>query len=638
MPNKERLVAYLKNVSQTRFVSARELAEVLGVTDRTIRNYVKAINTGPSPLIEANRDGYRLLLQNEQTQVIDSVEESIDSRRFYILRRMFKNTERGIDALDIADTLYVSDASIRADLAALRKLAGKYDLVIRQQQGRFILEGKSRNKRRLMVQLMRSTNHGDTGFEVDIQKFLDEIPLEEVIKIVTRTFEKFQLKPNSYFLQNFILHLAIAIGRAKEEFAKWQTNQEHVETGNVVQEINHCLAERFGIELLQEDSQELQLLCDGEFRHTDVELLEFVEPQVLKSLKRALAEIKEVYLLDFNDQAFKKRLLLHVQNLYIRSKQQKFSRNLSLLEIKVKYPVLFDMAIYLCSILSNDLKVTISDDEIAFLALHIGSFVDNQRKAETKIRAVIATPRYNSNEERIKSRIKKELGEEVIIEAVVQDLLDLDLSIQPNLIIFTQMVSEKKWDFFSQAKTVTIKEFITTKDLNLIRRKVEEIKQEKYKTFLEALLPQLIEEAFYQEVTERVNKADIFEMIAEGFLKKQFVPENFEEKLIERERLSATSFPSGVAVPHAIKYVSYRTGIFIIHSRECIEWEGVDVHLVIALSVDQDDSEDFNKIFPRMIELLAEEVNVAYLNKSENRKDFIKRLIHLMTSNGYYTE
>lgn len=127
-------------------------------------------------------------------------------------------------------------------------------------------------------------------------------------------------------------------------------------------------------------------------------------------------------------------------------------------------------------------------------------------------------------------------------------------------------------------------------------------------------------------------------MIAEGFLKKQFVPENFEEKLIERERLSATSFPSGVAVPHAIKYVSYRTGIFVIHSRECIEWEGVDVNLVIALSVDQDDSEDFNKIFPRMIELLAEEVNVAYLNKSENRKDFIKRLIHLMTSNGYYTE
>lgn len=635
MPNKEQLVAYLKKFSNARFVSARELAEVLGVTDRTIRNYVKTINAGSNPLIEASREGYRFLLRNEKTQTTNLANQSIDGRRFYILRRMFKNADRGIDVLDMADTLYVSDASIRADLAVLRNLAGKYDLVIRQHQGRFVLEGKDRNKRRLMVQLVRSTSQSEDGFEVDIQKFLDEIPLEKVASIAAKAFEKFQFKPNSYFLQNFILHLAIAIDRAKGEASHSQIKNM---TEEVIQEISQQLSEQFGIELLQEDRQELQFLCDGEFHHTDMDLLEFVEPQVVTSLERALAEIKEVYLLDFNDDAFKKRLLLHVQNLYVRSKQQKFSRNLSLLEIKVKYPVLFDMAIYLSSILANDLEMTISDDEIAFLALHIGSFVDSQKKAEAKIKTVIVTPHYNSNEERIKNRIKKELEEELTVVAVVQDILDLELSIQPELIIFTQMTSEKKRDFLSQAKSVTVKEFITTKDLNLIRKKVEEIKQEKYKTFLETFLPQLIREDFYLELTEVIDKAEIFEIITSGFLAKQFVPANFGEKLAEREQLSSTSFPSGVAVPHAIKYVSYQTGLFIIHSREKIEWDGTSVNLVIALSVDQDDSEPFNKIFPRMIELLAEEINVTYLSKSKNRADFITRLIHLMTSEGYYLE
>ncbi|WP_167628477.1 BglG family transcription antiterminator [Listeria valentina] len=635
MPNKERLVAYLKKISGARFVSARELAEVLGVTDRTIRNYVKTVNAGSAPLIETSREGYRLFVQNKDVQTTDLVEQSIDGRRFYILRRLFKNADRGIDVLDMADTLYVSDASIRADLAALRNLAGKYDLIIRQRQGRFILEGKDRNKRRLMVQLVRSTGQGDNGFEVDIQKFLDEISLEQVTSITAKAFEKFQLKPNSYFLQNFILHLAIAIDRAKGATLRSQITDI---TEDAIQEISQRLFEQFGIELLQEDSQELRLLCEGEFHHTDMELLEFVEPQVITSLERALAEIKEVYLLDFNDDAFKKRLLLHVQNLYVRSKQQKFSRNLSLLEIKVKYPVLFDMAIYLSSILANDLEITISDDEMAFLALHIGSFVDSQKKAEAKIKTVIVTPRYNSNEERIKNRIKKELEEELTVVAVVQDILDLELSIQPELIIFTQMTKEKKRDFLSQAKSVTVKEFLTTKDLNLIRKTVEEIKQEKYKTFLENFLPQLIREDFYLELTEVIDKAEIFEIITSGFLAKQFVPANFLEKLTERERLSSTSFPSGVAVPHSIKYVSYQTGLFIIHSREKIEWDGTSVNLVIALSVDQDDSESFNKIFPRMIELLAEEINVTYLNKSKNRADFITRLIHLMTSEGYYLE
>lgn len=635
MPNKEQLVAYLKKFSNARFVSARELAEVLGVTDRTIRNYVKTVNAGSIPLIETSREGYRLFVQNKDARTTDLAEQSIDGRRFYILRRLFKNADRGIDVLDMADTLYVSDASIRADIAALRNLAGKYDLIIRQHQGRFILEGKDRNKRRLMVQLVRSTSQGENGFEVDIQKFLDEISLEQVTSIAVKAFEKFQLKPNSYFLQNFILHLAIAIDRAKGATLRSQITNI---TEDAIQEISQRLFEQFGIELLQEDSQELRLLCEGEFHYTDMDLLEFVEPQVITSLERALTEIKEVYLLDFNDDTFKKRLLLHVQNLYVRSKQHKFSRNLSLLEIKVKYPVLFDMAIYLSSILASDLEMTISDDEMAFLALHIGSFVASQKKAETKIKTVIVTPRYNSNEERVKNQIKKELEEELKIVAVVQDILDVELSIQPELIIFTQMASEKKRDFLSQAKSVTVKEFITTKDLNLIRKKVEEIKQEKYRTFLETFLPRLIREDFYLELMGAVDKEEIFKIITSGFLAQQFVPANFGEKLAERERLSATSFPSGVAVPHAVKYVSYQTGLFIIHLHEQIEWDGAWVKLVIALSVDQDDSEHFNKIFPRMIELLAEEINVAYLNKSKNRADFITRLIHLMTSEGYYLE
>ncbi|WP_219621345.1 hypothetical protein, partial [Enterococcus faecium] len=60
------------------------------------------------------------------------------------------------------------------------------------------------------------------------------------------------------------------------------------------------------------------------------------------------------------------------------------------------------------------------------------------------------------------------------------------------------------------------------------------------------------------------------------------------------------------------------------------------VKKTVAIPVDKNDSEEFNKIFPRMVELLAEEINVRYLHKSLNRQEFITRMIDLMVSEDYY--
>ena len=158
MHNKERLIEYLKKFSDDRFVPAKELAEVLDVTDRTIRNYIKSINTKKPDLIITSRDGYKYVAKNNYGKNLELTDQSIDSRRFYILRRLFKSSVRGIDVFDLADALYISDASVRSDIVALSRLSEKYDLVIRQKEGRYILEGNDKNKRRLMIHLIRSTN------------------------------------------------------------------------------------------------------------------------------------------------------------------------------------------------------------------------------------------------------------------------------------------------------------------------------------------------------------------------------------------------------------------------------------------------------------------------------------------------
>ncbi|MGK0550606.1 BglG family transcription antiterminator [Enterococcus faecalis] len=641
MNKKQRFLDYLKKFSATRFVPARELAETLEVTDRTIRNYVKELNQKEPGLITANRNGYKYTPQKMQASQLKLSDQSIDSRRFYILRRMFKSAQRGVDVFDLADALYVSDASIRADLAALSKLAEKYDLVVKQRNGRYLLLGEDRNKRRLMIQLIRSVNPDGAGFEADIQKFLETISLKKLIKVIKAAFETYGLKPNSYFLKNFVLHLAIAMDRARgmeSETVDVGPLSEDPHVSEVICYLKEQIAQQFAIDLLMEDVQELNILCEGEFRHETFDLSTFVEPKVLASLNKALAEISSIYLIDFSEGQFKNRLLLHVQSLYQRSKKQKFSRNLSLLEIRVKYPVLFDIAIYLSSVLANDLSITISDDEIAFLALHIGAFVDSQKKAEQKIRTVIVTPSYHSSEQRIQASIEKEFGDELTLVAVVEDLLEVDIALAPELILSTHKFLAKESLAAVKVPQIFIKEFLTPQDFHHIRAGIIAIKQKKYRQFLEEYLPVLIREEFYLELTEPTNKEAVFDLISAGFQAQGYVPFDFKQQLAARETMSATSFPSGIAIPHTIKYAAYRTGLFVIHSQLPIDWSGIDVHFIIALAVDKDDSEDFNRIFTRMVELLAETVNISYLKQSTNRLDFISRMIELMLADGYYDE
>ncbi|HGF7658179.1 TPA: PTS sugar transporter subunit IIA, partial [Enterococcus faecium] len=177
---------------------------------------------------------------------------------------------------------------------------------------------------------------------------------------------------------------------------------------------------------------------------------------------------------------------------------------------------------------------------------------------------------------------------------------------------------------------------LTPHDVNQIRRKIEQIKCLRYKKFLETYLPKAIPEEFYLEIKHKVSKEEVFRIIESVLVKKEYVPSNFRDMLKEREKISPTAFPSGIAVPHSIKYDAYKTGLYVINSKETVKWSNLNVNLIIALSVDKNDSEEFNKIFPRMVELLAEEINVRYLHKSLNRQEFITRMIDLMVSEDYY--
>lgn len=643
MKKTDMLLDYLEKHADENFISAKTLADSLGVTDRTIRHYVKSVNDRYPNLVESSRQGYRLRKNTAKTVNNPEYGNHIDNRRFYILRRLIKSSDRGLDLFDLADTLYVSDATIRSDMANLNRLVTKHGLQVIQQNNRYVLKGDEKSRRKLMMDLIDISKPTKVSLEEEVQRFLGDISLQTLMQLSRKSFEKYGIHPNTYFFKNFILHLAIAVDRAADheqlEQSSLSNDNRNSVSFKIVDDIANNLYKQYQIQFSQADKDELAILFNGQIKDDEIKMDGFASVNVTKALERAIQEIGEVYMLAFDNDNFKTRLLVHVQNLYNRLMQNKYTRNLSVLNIRIKYPIIFDIAVYLASVLSNDLNIEINDDEIAFIALHIGSYLNSQREENDKIRTVIVTPSYLSQQSDMEHFIQKQFGDDLIIVGIYEDVDNINALTSPELVITTQGLEHPDNHLATvNAEIVNIREFMTNHDTVLIRRAMERIKHRKYVHFLKEKIPELITEDFFINMDDESSKGQMMETIADRFQHGGYVDSNYLKKLNEREQVSSTAFPSGVAIPHTMKYEAKKTGLMILLPGHQVDWDGIDVKLIIGIAVNKDDSHMFNLVFPRIIELVAEPYNINYLVAANTRHVFIERLIALMTGDDYFPE
>jgi lichenan operon transcriptional antiterminator len=120
-PRQKKLLKYL--LDKSGWAKGKEIALVLGVSDRTVRNDVKELNSlvkDSNFILSSKRDGY--LLKDIQTAIEllredkngDMVDYP-DARVNYILKRLIFN-RHGVDIMDLAEELKVSESTVLNDI------------------------------------------------------------------------------------------------------------------------------------------------------------------------------------------------------------------------------------------------------------------------------------------------------------------------------------------------------------------------------------------------------------------------------------------------------------------------------------------------------------------------------------------
>lgn len=615
------LIDYL--AKKKHWVTSDELAEFCLCTTRTIRNRVARINQNNPTLIETSHLGYQL---NVDAKLKASGTEDRKSRIFL---ELLKHSSEGVDFYELAEKLFISESTLKNDIQQLKKEITNDAIQIVFEQEYIKLTGPERAKRRYLISLLYNESDLQEKLKVSIQQMIGYISLEKLQQTIQKVLFEHTIQINQYSLNNIVLHFAISIERIRQghSLKKCLTNT-HVQFNTeilIAKEITDKLVQQYDIYFSQAELEQLSLLFIGMQNEmltnkNNQELSAFVDQKVITVLEDILSEVEYTYLVELHDEEFFNKLAIHIQSLYYRSRYETFTRNSSLLDLKTAYPLTYDLAVYISSLIQDRLDIWFNDDEISFIALHIGAFLETQKHFRNQVTIQLIVHNYHDIGDKLSGQIEERFGES--IHVIVTDNWQIASSTYDLLLTTDRKIASE------QAGSVFIHPFLTTKDIKKVEKRIESIiSQREKKRMYQAIEQFVLPELYFNQIDPAgLTPEDIRKQINQKLIQTGFVDEHFSQRVEKRERMSPTSFPSGIAVPHAVELEAIKSGVAIMTLQDSLVWADQSIQLIAYIAIGKNEANAFNDFFEKFIEIVSEPINTKQLSMSEDYEEFILRL------------
>lgn len=604
--------------------SAKTIAEQFGVTTRTIRNHIAAINSKDDSVIESSQLGYRL---NVLSQLPESKNEdsSIITDIFYSL---YNSKKKRVSIASLINNLYISEASILEGISKFNKLFTDYKVKIKQELGSLYLSGSEYNKRRVFHKFVGNSlkNNSRLSF-INSSVLIPNVSVNEIQEIISSVVNKRDLIVNGYEMNDLLIHYAISINRIiSGNTIKSFSNNTTLETRTeykLTTEITEKIESKYNITFGEYEKKALTLALVGKTITKNIgtkqlsDLENYIPKNIIEACLVTISKVEHEYNLNLSNPSFIVRFIIHVKNMIDRSKVGTQQDTESLKYLINRYPLLNEMALFVIANLNKILKINIDNSEAPYLLLHLGSYLEDD--GISKINTLLLSPKYYDISDSLQTKINEKFGDDLhITEIFTNNIYDVDSD--SNLIITTVPIKSIK------NPVVQISPFLTSIDVSKIRKVIDKIKTEERVQKISQYLRKYMDQSLFFINTEFENKREALEFAYELLHKKGYVESDFLNQLNERENLAATSF-DGVAVPHTLKMNSIKTGIVIFINKKPILWSEDDqCRLIITLAVSQEEVHIFGDLLQSLIEVLSIKNNINRLLQVSSHSEFLIQL------------
>lgn len=605
------------------WMTAAALADALGVTPRSIRSYVTAANArvAPGVAVESGAQGYRAGA-DAAAALRAGGEAGTPRDRLHTLVRSLLDAPDGIDVFETADALHVSTATLDADLARVRGLLGGTELTLERSASRARLRGTESAQRRLLSRLAHDEMDAGSFDITALRRTLGEGSVGAQAFGPFKTDLVARLGELGWFVNEFgigdvVMHIAIAADRTARDRPLDAVGHDVPGDRPTQTQVAAILAElseqHLGVRLGSADLQHLATLvltrvvapdgAAGEASGTRPPSLDGEVEAVVRDVVTAAAD---EFLVDIVHEDFVARLALHVQNLLHRAREQAWSRNPLTRSLKSTYPMIFEVAVFIASRLQQRLGIPLPDDEIAYIAMHVGGRLERSRRADQLLTATIVCPGYYDLHELLRSSVDRSLGRAVEVVGV-ETRVDPDWSSIDTDLVLTTIDPPVTSD-----RIVRIQPFLTDTDVERVHAAAGRIRRSRRLARLRAELERyFVPSAFVRGLDdvaggdEEVIRALGALLVGQGVIDDEYV-----ERTIERERLSSTAFTDALAVPHALEMTASRTAIAIGIADPSIPWGDGRVQVVALVAFSETDREAFQTVFEQFVEVFSERESV----------------------------
>lgn len=636
LSKKERqLLQYLENHRDS-YTTSKQLADYLSCSDRTVRTYLKQINeviespTYSNVLIIHSKQGYGYQLEiMDEVRFQEMMSESINldgmsdshGRYHYILNKLlFEQAELYFD--DLADELFISRSTLSHEFKKIRRDLSKYNLIIESKanKGVYVL-GDEWDKRRFIMDYFFRDNffksmHNYIGGNIG----QSPISLEELTLIVLDECREANLKLSDFVIQNLVIHISLALRRISEGFRMAPIEELASELYQAEQMTAQKILDRIykatGIMCPKEEIDYITLHLVSKGKLLAKESHQDEEMQLREELVSVLESSSLAKEYQFQqDSQLLEGVVTHMTTMLVRLKTKVHLENPLRDEIREQYSQAFELTRTILQEMPLLSAFHISDDEVAYVALHFMAAME-RLKEKYKYRILVICATGYGSAQLLRNRIERELGNMVHIEDVIgyYGLSDARLE---NIDFIISSIDLSNLVFSVPVFTVSV--FLTSDEARQIKQSVKELRFSSRPTIdferqrfsnLETLFEQYFSETCFMKV-ERIDKESLLQEMAKQ-LSLGEAPDfagNLLDHIHQREQMSSIVFSERIAVPHPIKPISNRHKIGVAIVSDGLKWNEASpsIQLVFLPSPSVYQNEGMAQLTSQIVALLEEE-------------------------------
>ena len=627
-----KLLEYLLSVDTV--TSSKILANHLNLSTRTVRNYIQDINTfcdekiifsTPNGYYIQNKQKVQSLLVNNREDTRKMLPQTENERVDYILSK-FLNAITSIDVFDLTDELGISYTTLKKTIKTANDFLVEFDLKLATTNNQLFLSGQEKNKRGLLKYYLYNNSTEDILSIKYLESFFGKDIIQPILNFLEQLKQSFQLTLNDFALRNTTLHLAIIATRNRD--GEYLTENDPVDLiepyFDSYDELKECIKtfyqNNFTIDLKQSEINQISILIQ-----TSANDNKLVDGKMLHIVENILEQLEKFYYFPINHQTFVAPFALHLKGLYKRIELAKFNHNPLLKDIKIASPVLYDIALFISNIINTQKKTSLPEDEVAYIALHLGNAINEEKTGGKRIETVIIAPDYLEISGSLQEAIEKDFHSSLNIVAVVRDASTIDSFSNARLLI---SISDIYISTSDDVVITLISPFYTNKDREKIEQSICTLNQIDKKNFMVKHLDKFInKELFFTDITFE-DKYDILYFMSDQMYQLGYVHKGFQEEVVTREKMSSTAF-EGIAIPHSIAMNSPHTMLSIYVNKNEIDWDNRSVKLVLLISISRKDSAIFREMYEDLMDTLSEDDALDKIANANNFEDFKRSMLSL---------